>query len=151
MSKQRETLTATAPWKEGLETVTVHTTFGTIKKNFEELHVRAKAGDVEAAEELVSASAVGSLFRLTEEQIRELEENGITNEQLREFGIADNTEGLTRSETRQILLLANTGGNSSSSRRFTANDREAKGTETPREGAAGQVTVKGMVDLFMLG
>ncbi len=66
----------------------------------------------------------------------------LKHEQLREFGIADNTEGLTRSEARQIILLANTRGNSSTSRRFPANDRETQGTETqtPRERAAGQVT-----------
>lgn len=226
---QKATLTKTAPWREGVEDVTVHTTLSTVRKKYGELHEKAKAGDREAALELVknivkpekikalaeqhpnarvafvhaeeatgrnaipalyarqfekqglqldddiiqvnkpahtgsdrvgrficrarfdgevesgaeyiivddhvtmggtlrdlkdyieskggkvvavstlTASAGGTKLRPTEEQIQQLNEKGITNEQLRELGIADNIDGLTRHEAAEILVLADKG------------------------------------------
>ena len=232
---QKATLAPTAPWREGVEDVVVHTSLPTIRKKYADLHEKAKAGDVEAAVELVAnvvkpekvkaiveqhpnarvayvhaeeatgrnqipvqyanqfrrfglpltdivqtnkpahtgsdrvgrfirrarfdgdvesgaeyvivddhvtmgstlrdlkdyieskggkvvavstltASAGGTKLRPTEEQIKKLNEKGITNEQLRELGIADSTDGLTRREAAEILVLADKGGDTGTSR-----------------------------------
>jgi len=232
---QKATLARTAPWRDGVEDVTVHTTLGAVRKKYGELHEKAKAGDVEAALQLVAAvakpekvkaiaeqhpnarvafvhaeeatgrnalpkayatmlegcgltlsdiaqtnkpshtgsdrvgrfirrarfdgevepgaeyiivddhvtmgstlrdlkdyieskggkvvavstltaSAGGTKLRPTDEQIKQLNEKGITNEQLRELGIADSIDGLTRREAAEILVLADKGGDTSSSR-----------------------------------
>ena len=236
VSGQRERFAPTAQWREGVDDVMVHTTLATMRKKHGELHDRAKAGDVEAALELVAAvvkpekvkalaethpdarvafvhaeeatgrnaipkayaecleyhglqladieqinkpahtgsDRVGRFFRRarfdgeveagreyilvddhvtmggtlrdlkdyieskggkvvavstltasagstklrpTEEQIRQLNEKGITNEQLERAGIADSFDGLTRSEAREILVLADAGGDRGSSQR----------------------------------
>lgn len=235
---QRANMPKTAPWREGVDEVVIQTTLPAIKKKYSELHAKAKAGDVEAAEELISnvvkpekvkalveqhpnaivafvhalensgrnqlpaqyaqefemhglelsaiiqtnrpsrtdsdkvgrfvrrsrfdgkvepdreyiivddhvtmgstlrdlkdyieskggkvvavstltASAGGTKLRPTEEQIKELNNKGVTNEQLKELGIADGFEGLTRSEAREVLVLANSRGNQGTSRRRT--------------------------------
>lgn len=41
---------------------------------------------------------------------------GITDEQLKELGIADSTDGLTRNEVKELIVLANARGNQGSSR-----------------------------------
>ncbi len=63
---------------------------------------------------MLTASAGSAKLQPTKEQIIK---KGGTNEQLKELGIADNIEGLTRSEAREILVLANAGRNQGSARR----------------------------------
>ncbi len=246
VSVQRSTMSPTAPWRDGVEDVTVHTTLPTIQKKYGELHQRAKKGDTDAADELVTsvvkpekiaaivaqhpearvayvhaeeatgrntlpvayahqfkrqglqlsdivqtnkpehtgsdragrfirrarfngevesgreyiivddhitmgstlrdlkdyieskggkvvavstltASAGGTKLIPTKEQIQQLNEKGVTNEQLREIGIADSIEGLTRREAAEILVLVDRRGNSRSSRR-----REESGSPSGR-------------------
>ena len=50
-----------------------------------------------------------------EEYNKTEKERGVTNEQLKELGIADSADGLTRREAQEILVLANTRGNRRSS------------------------------------
>ena len=56
-----------------------------------------------------------------EEYNKTEKERGVTNEQLRELGIADSADGLTRREAQEILVLANTRGNRRSSRTLSSN------------------------------
>lgn len=44
------------------------------------------------------------------EQIKDLQQAGITKEQLKNLGIADNVYGFTKSEARELLVLSNTKG-----------------------------------------
>ena len=52
-----------------------------------------------------------------EEYNKTEKERGVTNEQLRELGIADSADGLTRREAQEILVLANARGVRGSSQR----------------------------------
>lgn len=252
---QKATLPKTAPWRDGVEDVIVHTTLGNIRKKHAALHERAKAGDIEAAEELVNAvakpekvkalaeqhpnakvafvhaeeatgrnqipaqyaglfedaglsladivqtnkpahtgsdrlgrfvrrsrfggdveagaeyiivddhvtmgstlrdlkdyieskggkvvavstltaSAGGTKLRPTEEQIKELTDKGISNEQLKELGIADSIDGLTRREAAEVLVLADRGGDTGTSQRPEAlfGSRQAVEGEAPSAG-----------------
>ena len=56
-----------------------------------------------------------------EEYNKTEKERGVTNEQLKELGIADSADGLTRREAQEILVLANTRGNRRSSRTLSSN------------------------------
>ena len=60
-----------------------------------------------------------------EEYNKTEKERGVTNEQLRELGIADSADGLTRREAQEILVLANTRGN----RRSSQASRQVTSTE----------------------
>ena len=268
---QRATMPPTATWRDGVEKVTVHTTLRNVKQKYGELHARAKAGDVDAAVELVSkvvktekvealikqhpnakvafvhaeeatgrnklpgvyaalfelyglslsdvtqtnkpshtgtdrvgrflrrarfdgkvvegaeyilvddhitmggtlrdlkdyieskggkvvvitiltASAGGTNLRPTDELIKELTEKGITNEQLKELGIADDINGLTKSEAREILVLANSRGNRgpSQGRKGDSETRSSLFSEDrdgPKDGIAG-LEVGNQQDLF---
>lgn len=259
---QRANMPKTAPWREGVDEVVIQTTLPAIKKKYSELHAKAKAGDVEAAEELISnvvkpekvkalveqhpnaivafvhalensgrnqlpaqyaqefvmhglelsaiiqtnrpshtdsdkvgrfvrrsrfdgevepgreyiivddhvtmgstlrdlkdyieskggkvvavstltASAGGTKLRPTEEQIKELNNKGVTNEQLKELGIADGFEGLTRSEAREVLVLANSRGNQGTSRRRTTLVGNRSRVEEEASGSQSEVSDTG--------
>ena len=58
-----------------------------------------------------------------------MEEKGITNEQLRELGIADDIRGITRNEAKEILVLANSRGNQGTPRRRKENGGDNEGVE----------------------
>lgn len=262
---QKATLARTAPWREGVEDVTVHTTLSTVRKKYGELHEKAKAGDVKAAKEFVSAivkpekvkalaeqhpnarvayvhaeeatgknkiprtyarefaklglsladgiiqtnkpahtgsdrvgrfirrarfdgevepgaeyiivddhvtmgstlrdlkdyieskggkvvavstltaSAGGTKLRPTEEQIRQLNEKAITNEQLRELGIADSIDGLTRREAAEVLVLADRGGERGTAQGFHGlfghGNRRLQGGEGQIRGSTGESSI----------
>ena len=87
----------------------------------------------------LTASAGGTKLQPTPEQIEQLQQKGITNEQLQQFGIADNINGLTRSEAREILLLANRRGDSRLARRREEGTGTASGVEGTKEGQAGSL------------
>ncbi|UKK52167.1 hypothetical protein L6472_06185 [Prevotella sp. E13-17] len=254
VDKQKATMPKTATWRDGMEDVVIHTTLSTIKKKYADLHAKAKAGSIEAADELVAAivkpakvkalvekypnakvafvhaeeatgynqipgqyalefedaglqlsdivqinkpahtgsdrvgrflrrarfdgnvepgaeyiivddhvtmggtlrdlkdyieseggkvvavstltaSAGGTKLKPTDEQIEQLNNKGVTNEQLRELGIADSPEGLTRSEAKEILVLADGRGNQVTSRGRSeiTGDREAAKAEAQGE------------------
>ncbi|MBO4870925.1 MAG: phosphoribosyltransferase, partial [Muribaculaceae bacterium] len=78
-------------------------------------YIESKGGKVVAVSTLM-ASRYGTALRPTEEQIKQINEIGITNEQLKGLGIADNIEGLTRQEAEELIVLANTRGNQGTSR-----------------------------------
>lgn len=90
-----------------------HITMGGTLRDLKD-YIESKGGKVVAVSAL-SASAGGTKLTPTEEQIKAIEEAGITNEQLKNLGIADNVYGITKSEAREILVLANGGGKSGSS------------------------------------
>lgn len=63
----------------------------------------------------------------TQKQIDKLKEIGVTDEQLKEVDIADNLEGLTRSEAREILVLADPRRNQGASRGRAKVSRQSQG------------------------
>ena len=91
-----------------------HVTMGGTLRDLKD-YIESKGGKVVAVSTL-TASAGGTKLRPTIEQIHEFNNLGVTNEQLKELGIANGFEGLTRSEARQILVLANPRGNQGASR-----------------------------------
>ena len=95
-----------------------HVTMGSTLRDLKD-YIVSKGGKVVAVSTL-TASAGSTKLRPTGEQIKELNNKGITNEQLRDLGIADNIAGLTRSEAEELLVLANARGNSGTQRRRTA-------------------------------
>lgn len=103
--------------EQGREYILVddHVTMGGTLRDLKD-YIESKGGKVVAVSTL-TASAGSTKLRPTEEQIRQLNEKGITNEQLERAGIADSFDGLTRSEAREILVLADAGGDRGSSQR----------------------------------
>ena len=127
--------------EEGREYILVddHVTMGGTLRDLKD-YIESKGGKVVALSSL-SASAGGTNLRPTEEQIRELTEKGITNEQLKELGIADNIEGLTRSEARELLVLANSRGNrgTSQGRQTEVGENLGVDARAQEEGAGSEV------------
>ncbi len=134
--------------EEGREYILVddHVTMGGTLGDLKD-YIESKGGKVVAVSTLTS-SAGGTNLRPTDEQIKELTEKGITNEQLKELGIADNIGGLTRSEAREILVLADSRGNRGTSRgRETLNgEDESNYAGAQAEGPGSEV--ENQQDLF---
>ena len=69
-----------------------------------------------------------------EEYNKTEKERGVTNEQLKELGIADSADGLTRREAQEILVLANTRGNRRSSQgQERVSDKDRGAAEASRQ------------------
>ena len=81
-----------------------HVTMGGTLRDLKD-YIESKGGKVVAVTTL-TASAGGSKLQPTAEQIEQLKQKGITNEQLKELGIADDIAGLTKGEARELLVLA---------------------------------------------
>ena len=100
-----------------------HITMGSTLRDLKD-YIEGKGGKVVAISTL-TASAGATKLRPTEQQKQQLKERGVTNEQLRELGIADSADGLTRREAQEILVLANTRGN----RRSSQGQERVSGTD----------------------
>ena len=79
-------------------------TFGCTLRDLKD-YIESKGGKVVAVTALLP-SRYGTSLRPTNEQINELTKKGITNEQLKQLGIADGFTGLTKREAEQLLILA---------------------------------------------
>ena len=128
-----------------------HITMGSTLRDLKD-YIEGKGGKVVAISTL-TASAGGTKLRPTEQQKQQLKERGVTNEQLKELGIADSADGLTRREVQEILVLANTRGVRGSSQRFGRNSGTGANsnlTNNAQEqpeltgGAAGEATIVAM-------
>ena len=85
----------------------------------------------------LAPSRYRTALRPTLEQKRLTTEKGITNERLKELGIADNIEGITNAEANELILLANVGRNQGSARGRAEKSGKMRGVEMSAEGEAG--------------
>jgi hypothetical protein len=85
-----------------------HVTMGGTLRDLKD-YIESKGGKVVAVS-TITASAGGTKLVPDAEQINALQQAGITNEQLKNLGIADNVYGITKSEARELLVLSNKRG-----------------------------------------
>ena len=85
-----------------------HVTMGGTLRDLKD-YIESKGGKVVAVS-TITASAGGTKLVSDAEQINALQQAGITNEQLKNLGIADNIYGITKSEARELLVLSNKRG-----------------------------------------
>ncbi len=108
-------------------------------------YIESKGGIVVAVSTL-SASAGGTMLRVTDEQIAALERLGVTNEQLQQLGIADNIYGLTQSEARQLAILADRGRGKGDARGRKTRPSDTGQVSSGAEGRQAEVTVSDFTD-----
>lgn len=111
-----------------------HITMGCTVRDMKD-YIESKGGKVVAVSTLTKSMGDAASLVPTEEDINSLIELGVTNEQLKEFGITDDINNLTRGESRHLRVLSKSGRNRRGSQKSTSFKRKDEG-HIPSSGKA---------------
>lgn len=103
-----------------------HITMGCTVRDMKD-YIESKGGKVVAVSTLTKSMGDAASLVPTEEDINSLKELGVTNEQLKEFGITDDINNLTRGESRHLRVLSKSGRNRRGSQKSTSLKRKDEG------------------------